>query len=102
MKQPPVIPFFPLIMKDLSFLYEANDSMVDGMVNVEKLRMMSREVRKVAVMQGTAYDEAAMSEVRTEKKVGIDIFRSCHFVLSLAKIRLSSVMLRYLHSVVVY
>jgi len=31
-KQPPVIPFLPLLMKDLAFIHEGNETFVDGML----------------------------------------------------------------------
>ncbi|XP_032129106.1 rap guanine nucleotide exchange factor-like 1 isoform X3 [Sapajus apella] len=36
--KPPVIPFVPLILKDLTFLHEGSKTLVDGLVNIEKLR----------------------------------------------------------------
>ncbi|KAB1265787.1 Rap guanine nucleotide exchange factor-like 1 [Camelus dromedarius] len=35
--KPPVIPFVPLILKDLTFLHEGSKTLVDGLVNIEKL-----------------------------------------------------------------
>lgn len=46
-QDPPVVPFFPLVMKDLAFLHEGNKSTLDGLVNFEKLRMLSTELRKL-------------------------------------------------------
>ncbi len=43
----PLIPFFPIIKKDLTFLYDGNETQVDGLVNFEKLRMLSRQIRTV-------------------------------------------------------
>uniref|UniRef100_UPI00358EF76C rap guanine nucleotide exchange factor 2-like isoform X2 n=1 Tax=Myxine glutinosa TaxID=7769 RepID=UPI00358EF76C len=45
--QPPIIPLFPVVKKDLTFIHEGNDSYVDGLVNFEKLRMIAKEVRGV-------------------------------------------------------
>jgi len=44
------IPFFPLVKKDLTFIHFGNDSRVDGLVNFEKLRMISKEVRQVTAL----------------------------------------------------
>ena len=35
--QPPIIPFYPVVKKDLTFIHLANDTMVEGLVNFEKL-----------------------------------------------------------------
>lgn len=43
--QPPIIPFWPVVKKDLTFIHLGNDSKVDGMINFEKLRMIAKEVR---------------------------------------------------------
>ncbi len=34
--QPPIIPFFPLCQKDLTFIKEPNDSIVEGLVRTIK------------------------------------------------------------------
>lgn len=44
---PPLIPFFPIIKKDLTFLYDGNETQVDGLVNFEKLRMLSQQIRVI-------------------------------------------------------
>uniref|UniRef100_A0A8B9NYS4 Rap guanine nucleotide exchange factor like 1 n=1 Tax=Apteryx owenii TaxID=8824 RepID=A0A8B9NYS4_APTOW len=35
--KPPLIPFVPLILKDLTFLHEGSKTLLDGLVNMEKL-----------------------------------------------------------------
>ena len=42
--QPPIIPFWPVVKKDLTFIHLGNDSRVDEMINFEKLRMIAKEV----------------------------------------------------------
>ena len=42
--QPPIIPFYPVVKKDLTFIHLANDSKVESLVNFEKLRMIAKEV----------------------------------------------------------
>lgn len=41
---PPLIPFFPIIKKDLTFLYEGNETQVGGLVNFDKLRRLSQQI----------------------------------------------------------
>jgi Rap guanine nucleotide exchange factor 2 len=43
--QPPIIPFYPVVKKDLTFIHLGNHSVVDGLVNFEKMRMIAKEVR---------------------------------------------------------
>jgi len=49
-ERPPLIPFYPLIKKDLTFIHLGNDSMVDDLVNYEKLRMIAKEIRHICAM----------------------------------------------------
>ena len=48
--QPPVIPFYPVVKKDLTFIHLANDSKLDGLVNFEKLRMIAKEVKSTSII----------------------------------------------------
>ncbi|CAD5124118.1 DgyrCDS12420 [Dimorphilus gyrociliatus] len=48
--EPPMIPFFPLFKKDLSFIHLGNDDFVEGLINFEKLRMLAREIRHISNM----------------------------------------------------
>lgn len=65
--QPPVIPLFPVIKKDLTFLHEGNNSEVDGLVNFEKLRMIAREIRHVVRMASITMDPALLFKTRKKK-----------------------------------
>uniref|UniRef100_A0AAY4EDZ6 Uncharacterized protein n=1 Tax=Denticeps clupeoides TaxID=299321 RepID=A0AAY4EDZ6_9TELE len=65
--QPPIIPLFPVVKKDLTFLHEGNDSSVDGLVNFEKLRMIAKEIRHVVRMTSANMDPAIMFRQRKKK-----------------------------------
>ncbi|XP_061464455.1 rap guanine nucleotide exchange factor 4 isoform X2 [Rhineura floridana] len=43
----PVIPFMPLLIKDMTFTHEGNKTFIDNLVNFEKMRMISKTVRTV-------------------------------------------------------
>lgn len=45
--KPPLIPFIPLILKDLTFLHEGSKTLLDGLVNVEKLHCIAEKVRTI-------------------------------------------------------
>lgn len=45
--QPPVIPFMPLLLKDMTFAHEGNKTSLDGLVNFEKMHMMAQTMRAV-------------------------------------------------------
>ncbi|KAI4904717.1 hypothetical protein NFI96_023993 [Prochilodus magdalenae] len=63
--QPPIIPLFPVVKKDLTFLHEGNDSVVDSLVNFEKLRMIAKEIRNVVRMTSANMDPALMFRQRS-------------------------------------
>uniref|UniRef100_A0A674A3T1 Rap guanine nucleotide exchange factor 6-like n=1 Tax=Salmo trutta TaxID=8032 RepID=A0A674A3T1_SALTR len=65
--QPPIIPLFPVVKKDLTFLHEGNDSYVDGLVNFEKLRMIAKEIRHVVRMTSANMDPALMFRQRKKR-----------------------------------
>ncbi|KAG9349501.1 hypothetical protein JZ751_027946, partial [Albula glossodonta] len=44
---PPIIPFTPLLIKDITFTHEGNKTFVDNLVNFEKMRMIANTVRIV-------------------------------------------------------
>ncbi|MBZ3883318.1 Rap guanine nucleotide exchange factor 2 [Sciurus carolinensis] len=58
--QPPIIPLFPVIKKDLTFLHEGNHSKVDGLIKFEKLRMIAKEIWHVGQMASVNGDPALM------------------------------------------
>ncbi|CAG08789.1 unnamed protein product [Tetraodon nigroviridis] len=63
--QPPIIPLFPVVKKDLTFLHEGNDSTVDGLVNFEKLRMIAKEIRHIVRLTSANMDPALMFRQRS-------------------------------------
>ncbi|XP_054711179.1 rap guanine nucleotide exchange factor 2-like [Uloborus diversus] len=60
--QPPMIPFYPVLKKDLTFIHLGNDSVIDDLVNFEKLRMVAKEIRTVIGMCSAPYDLFGMLE----------------------------------------
>ncbi|XP_039275936.1 rap guanine nucleotide exchange factor 2 [Nilaparvata lugens] len=58
--QPPIIPFYPVVKKDLTFIHLGNDCRVEGLVNFEKLRMIAKEVRALTNMCSSPYDLLTM------------------------------------------
>lgn len=52
---PPVIPLFPVVRKDLFFIHHCNPTLSDGLVNFEKLRMIAKEIRTVTKLASAPY-----------------------------------------------
>lgn len=61
--QPPIIPFYPVVKKDLTFINLANDCKVEDLVNFEKLRMIAKEVRSLTNMCSAPLDLFSMLEL---------------------------------------
>ncbi|XP_068150276.1 rap guanine nucleotide exchange factor 2 isoform X2 [Drosophila tropicalis] len=62
--QHPIIPFYPIVKKDLTFIHLGNDTRIDGLINFEKLRMLSKEVRLLTHMCSSPYDLLAILELK--------------------------------------
>ncbi|XP_049905332.1 rap guanine nucleotide exchange factor 4 isoform X1 [Epinephelus moara] len=45
--EPPIIPFMPLLIKDMTFTHEGNKTFIDYLVNFEKMRMIANTVKIV-------------------------------------------------------
>jgi len=55
--EPPLIPFFPIFMKDVFFINDCNPSTVEnGLINFEKYRMINELVRMVEFYRSVPYD----------------------------------------------
>ncbi|XP_075055361.1 rap guanine nucleotide exchange factor 3 isoform X2 [Mixophyes fleayi] len=52
---PPLIPFLPLILKDLTFIHEGNRSTLDNLVNFEKMRMIAKTVQMFYSYRSQSY-----------------------------------------------
>ncbi|XP_031621051.1 rap guanine nucleotide exchange factor 2 isoform X3 [Contarinia nasturtii] len=63
-EQHPIIPFYPVVKKDLTFIHLGNDTYVESLVNFEKLRMIAKEIRSLTYMCSSPYDLLTMLEMR--------------------------------------
>ncbi|XP_005721168.1 rap guanine nucleotide exchange factor 4-like isoform X2 [Pundamilia nyererei] len=45
--EPPIIPFVPLLLKDMTFTHEGNKTFIDNMINFEKMRIIANTIRQV-------------------------------------------------------
>ncbi|XP_064614683.1 rap guanine nucleotide exchange factor 4-like [Liolophura sinensis] len=53
---PPIIPFMPLLMKDMTFTHEGNKTYFDGLVNFEKMHMIAQTMRTVRFCRSQPLD----------------------------------------------
>lgn len=62
---PPVVPIYPILRKDLIFSHEANPTYSDKLINFEKLRMIGRIIRSIVRLSSVQYDlDILMQPVR--------------------------------------
>jgi len=48
--KPPLIPIYPMVAKDLTFIDIGNKTKVEGLINFEKLRLVAKEIRSLTAM----------------------------------------------------
>lgn len=53
---PPVIPIYPILLKDLTFAHDGNPTFCGKLVNFEKLRFIARIIRSISRLSDVAYD----------------------------------------------
>ncbi|XP_039350841.1 rap guanine nucleotide exchange factor 4 isoform X4 [Mauremys reevesii] len=56
---PPIIPFMPLLIKDMTFTHEGNKTFIDNLVNFEKMRMIANTVRTVKFCRSQSFNPDA-------------------------------------------
>ncbi|XP_067994675.1 rap guanine nucleotide exchange factor 4 isoform X3 [Melanerpes formicivorus] len=56
---PPLIPFMPLLIKDMTFTHEGNKTFTDKLVNFEKMRMIANTVRTVKFCRSQPFNPDA-------------------------------------------
>ncbi|NXE11893.1 RPGF3 factor, partial [Lophotis ruficrista] len=59
---PPIIPFIPLLLKDMTFIHEGNRTLAENLINFEKMHMMAKTVRVLQRCRGHAH--APLSPLR--------------------------------------
>jgi Rap guanine nucleotide exchange factor 2 len=60
----PIIPFYPVVKKDLTFIHLGNDTRIEQLINFEKLRMIAKEIRNLIQMCSAPYDLMTMLELK--------------------------------------
>ncbi|XP_065510642.1 rap guanine nucleotide exchange factor 3 isoform X1 [Caloenas nicobarica] len=60
---PPIIPFMPLLLKDMTFIHEGNRTLAENLINFEKMHMMAKTLRVLQRCRGQAH--APLSPLRS-------------------------------------
>uniref|UniRef100_A0A0N5AB86 Rap guanine nucleotide exchange factor 2 n=1 Tax=Syphacia muris TaxID=451379 RepID=A0A0N5AB86_9BILA len=61
-QEPPVVPMYPVLKKDLTFSHEGNPTYCDKLINFEKLRMIANAIRSVTKLCSAPYEIGAMAQ----------------------------------------
>ncbi|CAO4374271.1 unnamed protein product [Caenorhabditis nigoni] len=61
-QEPPVVPIYPVIKKDLTFAHDGNPTYSEKLVNFEKLRLIAKSIRGVMKLSSAPYEIASMAE----------------------------------------
>ncbi|XP_075465169.1 rap guanine nucleotide exchange factor 4 isoform X4 [Ascaphus truei] len=60
--EPPIIPFTPLLIKDMTFTHDGNKTFIDSLVNFEKMRMIANTVRTMRYCRSLPFNlEASLA-----------------------------------------
>uniref|UniRef100_A0A6Q2XJR8 Rap guanine nucleotide exchange factor 4 n=1 Tax=Esox lucius TaxID=8010 RepID=A0A6Q2XJR8_ESOLU len=59
---PPIIPFMPLLIKDMTFTHDGNKTFTDSLVNFEKMRMIANTVRIVRYCRSLPFKPSQTSK----------------------------------------
>uniref|UniRef100_A0A8C9VFD7 Rap guanine nucleotide exchange factor 4 n=1 Tax=Scleropages formosus TaxID=113540 RepID=A0A8C9VFD7_SCLFO len=66
---PPIIPFMPLLIKDMTFTHEGNKTFIDSLVNFEKMRMIAKTVRIVRYCRSQPFNLEANQASKNHQEV---------------------------------
>ncbi|KAM5280550.1 rap guanine nucleotide exchange factor 4 isoform 8-T8 [Ctenodactylus gundi] len=66
---PPLIPFMPLLIKDMTFTHEGNKTFIDNLVNFEKMRMIANTARTVRYYRSQPFNPDAAQANKNHQDV---------------------------------
>ncbi|VDM94913.1 unnamed protein product [Thelazia callipaeda] len=61
-QEPPVVPIYPVLKKDLTFSHEGNPTYCEKLINFEKLRMIAKAIRSVTKLCSAPYEIGVMAQ----------------------------------------
>ncbi|XP_031414389.1 rap guanine nucleotide exchange factor 4 [Clupea harengus] len=67
--EPPIIPFTPLLLKDMTFTHEGNKTFIDNMVNFEKMRLIANTIRTVRHCRSQPFNPEASPASKNPQEV---------------------------------
>uniref|UniRef100_A0AAQ4Q9J3 Rap guanine nucleotide exchange factor 4 n=1 Tax=Gasterosteus aculeatus aculeatus TaxID=481459 RepID=A0AAQ4Q9J3_GASAC len=73
--EPPIIPFMPLLIKDMTFTHEGNRTFIDYLVNFEKMRMIANTLKIVRYCRSQAFNSTQASKNQAEVRTYVRQFK---------------------------
>ncbi|KAK3603635.1 hypothetical protein CHS0354_017354 [Potamilus streckersoni] len=70
---PPIIPFMPLLMKDMTFTHEGNKTYFDGLVNFEKTHMIAQTLKTIRFCRMIPLDLENPGPLKTSPDIAVYI-----------------------------
>ncbi|XP_027528903.1 rap guanine nucleotide exchange factor 3-like, partial [Neopelma chrysocephalum] len=67
---PPLIPFVPLLLKDMTFIHEGNRTWAENLINFEKMHMMAKTARVLQRCRGHAHPPLSPLRSRSPPPAG--------------------------------
>ncbi|KAL6100822.1 rapgef4 [Pungitius sinensis] len=67
--EPPIIPFMPLLIKDMTFTHEGNRTFIDYLVNFEKMRMIANTLKIVRYCRSQAFSSDSTQASKNHPEV---------------------------------
>ncbi|KAM6174271.1 rap guanine nucleotide exchange factor 4 isoform 10-T10 [Erethizon dorsatum] len=67
--EPPLIPFMPLLIKDMTFTHEGNKTFTDNLVNFEKMRMIANTAKTVRYYRSQPFSPDAAQANKNHQDV---------------------------------
>ncbi|CAG0892836.1 unnamed protein product, partial [Darwinula stevensoni] len=67
--QPPVIPFMPLLLKDMTFAHEGNQTFLDGLVNFEKMHLLAVSLRMLRACRARPFNATPPPATKSDSEI---------------------------------
>ncbi|XP_041097519.1 rap guanine nucleotide exchange factor 3 isoform X2 [Polyodon spathula] len=64
---PPSIPFIPLLLKDMTFIHEGNETHLNSLVNFEKMRMLAKTMKVMENCRSQVYIPTSPQKSRSDR-----------------------------------
>ncbi|CAG0923913.1 unnamed protein product [Notodromas monacha] len=67
--KPPVIPYMPILLKDMTFSHEGNQTLLDSLVNFEKMHLLAQSLRMMRACRARSWEIPPPPSTKSEAEV---------------------------------